>query len=199
MTKLYKYWWLVAVRGLLTIGFGLTILLSPIMTISTLVILFGLFALVTGSILAMTGYFHRAKGEHAEVHMVMGILSCVIGIIALIFSTIEPGTFIYLIAIQAFIYGFLEVANVVWSRKDIENPVLYTFSGFISLIFGIVILRSFGIEVEAIRPLLSFYIISLGAIVTGLAFHLYGIHQVNQIIVDTPQPLASHDTTPAGL
>lgn len=197
MEKLYKYWWLVAVRGVSTIGFGIAILLSPTLTTSTLVILFGLFALVTGSILAITGYLNRAEGERTEVQMVMGALSAVIGIISLIFSTIEPRTFIYLVAIQAFIYGFLEVANVIWSRKEIENPILYTFSGLISLIFGVVILRSFGIDVESIRPLLSFYIISLGAIVTGLAYHLYSIQKVNLVIIDVPLPLSSHDSTPA--
>lgn len=197
MEKLYKYWWLVGVRGVLTMGFGIAILLSPILTISTLVIIFGLFVLVTGSILAITGFLNRAKGEYSEVHMVMGVLSCVIGIIALIFSTLEPTTFIYLIAIQAFIYGFLEVANVVWSRKDIENPALYTLGGFISLIFGVVILRSFGIGVESIRPLLSFYIISLGTVVLGLAFHLYSIQQANQTIDDLPQSVVSYDKNPA--
>jgi len=63
------------------------------------------------------------------------------------------------------------VAVIIWSRKNIENPALYTLGGFISLIFGIVI-NSFGLGAEMIRPLLSFYLTSLGVVVTGLAFHL---------------------------
>lgn len=170
--KVSQNWWIVALRGILSIIFGVVILESSDLSISTLVLLFGLFALTGGVILAINAYYNRDSKGHWEVSMLLGILNGIIGIIALIFSDFAVDVFIYLIAIQAFTYGFLEVANVIWSRKDIENPILLSLGGLISLVFGLVVLRSFVITTDTITPLLSFYLITLGAVVLAVALTL---------------------------
>ncbi|GAB5494796.1 MAG: hypothetical protein Phog2KO_50110 [Phototrophicaceae bacterium] len=179
--KLAQNWWIASLRGFITLLFGVAILEAPDLNIANLVVIFGLFALTSGVILVINAYYNRDSRGHWEVNAVLGILNGVIGIIALIFSDFAADAFIYLIAIQAFTYGFLEVANVVWARKELVNPLLLSLSGLISLVFGVVVLRSFIITTDTITPLLSFYLISVGTVVLAVA--IYSRTPNNEIIL----------------
>src|SRR6266536_3142132 len=57
-----RYWWVVALRGLAALAFGLLALFSPAMTLAVLVLFFGAYALADGVLAIWTAL--RGETEH---------------------------------------------------------------------------------------------------------------------------------------
>jgi uncharacterized membrane protein HdeD (DUF308 family) len=58
---LTRHWWMVALRGVLAVLFGLATFLWPALSLAALVLLFGAYALVDGVVAVVLGI--RAHGE----------------------------------------------------------------------------------------------------------------------------------------
>ena len=95
-------------RGIAAIAFGIIALVWPKPTLLVLVIVFGIFAIISGIAVVATALQNR------EVHgwgvfLFEGILWLLVGVVALIWPGITALAFLYLIAAWAIITGILEL------------------------------------------------------------------------------------------
>ena len=72
--SLSQNWWLVVLRGVLAIVFGVSAILWPGITWLTLILLFGVYAIVDGSIAIWTGLSRTKESSRWWTFLLEGLL-----------------------------------------------------------------------------------------------------------------------------
>src|SRR4030081_2234211 len=133
-------WWLVALRGLAAVIFGVLAFAWPGITLLTLIWLFGAFALVNG-ILSLVLTTKAPKGYPRFGSLILGGL---LGILAGLLTFVMPGItalgLLILIAVWALVTGILEIVAAIKLRKTITGEWMLILAGLASVAFGILLI-----------------------------------------------------------
>src|SRR5581483_5058212 len=112
-------WWLLAIRGLAAILFGILAFTWPGLTLLTLVFLFGFYVSING-VLALTVAFKAPMGHKKSSALIFeGILSMIVGFIAFLVPGITALSLLILIAAWAIVTGVFEIVAAIRLRKTI--------------------------------------------------------------------------------
>ena len=171
---LARNWWALALRGLMAILFGLLTFFLPGITLVTLVLLFGVYALVDGIFNVIA--FFRVRSHHWAL-LIEGLLGIVAGILTFAWPAITAIVLLYLIAFWAIFTGIFEVIAGISLRKIITNEWLLLVIGVLSFLFGMLILFAPGVGALAIVLWIGAYAFIFGVFLLALAFRLRGHHQ----------------------
>jgi uncharacterized membrane protein HdeD (DUF308 family) len=170
-----KFWWTFVVRGFVAVLFGLVVLLWPALSLGVLVFSFGIFALLQGILSAVPGV--SKIGGRIYFLLIEGV----VGILAGVFSFLGPGigrmlwpevatrTLLVFIAFWALLSGIAEVIGSFRLPGEIKGKWLYTLSGFVCLLLGLVLLSR-----SALGALGNASAIGLSAIVFGFLWSFLG-------------------------
>jgi uncharacterized membrane protein HdeD (DUF308 family) len=164
-------WWALAVRGLVAVLFGLLTFFLPGITLVTLVLLFGAYALVDG-VFNVIAFFRVAS--HQWALLVEGVVGILAGLLTFAWPAITAFALLYLIAFWAILTGVLEIVADIRLRKTIANEWLLLLMGFLSLLFGLLILFAPGTGALAIVLWIGAYALVFGVFLLALAFRLRG-------------------------
>jgi uncharacterized membrane protein HdeD (DUF308 family) len=172
IAMLARNWWLLAIRGVAAILFGIGAFLWPGLTLTVLVLLFGAYALVDGIFAVIAAI--AARGERARWWMLIleGLAGIVIGVITFMYPA---ATFLVLysfIAAWAIITGILEIVAAIRLRKEIEGEWMLALGGVASLIFGILLLALPAVGMLTLIWLIGAYALVFGILLLMLAFRL---------------------------
>lgn len=170
--ELSRYWWMLALRGVFAIIFGVLALLMPGLALATLVLLFGAYSVVDGVGAIITGFNSRASNSHWWVTLLEGVAGVIIGILTFIWPGVTALTLLYLIAAWAIITGVFEIYAAIQLRKQIENELWLGLSGLLSIVFGIILIVSPGTGALAVITIIAAYAIIFGIVMIVLAFRL---------------------------
>ncbi len=167
-----RMWWLVLLRGLAAIVFGILAWANPGLTLITLVLFWGAYALVDGVAALIGGWQTKDSGKPMWQVVLVGI----VGIAAGIFTFVQPGVtavaLLILIAAWAIVNGVFEIAAAIRLRKEIENEWLLILSGVLSVVFGIFMIANPGAGAMAVLWLIGVFAIAYGALLVMLSFKL---------------------------
>ena len=161
-------------RGIAAIVFGVLTLVWPKLTILALVVLFGIFAIISG--IAVVAAALQNREEHGwGLLLFEGILWLLVGAVALVWPGVTALSFLYLLAVWAVITGILEMIAPLSFPMSGGRGVLMVLSGLISIIFGIVI------AVQPVSGLLAVtWLIGIYAIVFGI-LHLVAYFEARSV------------------
>jgi uncharacterized membrane protein HdeD (DUF308 family) len=167
---LLRSWWVLALRGVIAVAFGVLALMLPGITLLSFVALFAAFAIIGGAVWAIGAVQNRKSDEHWWVMLLAGLLSIGAGIIALIHPTLTALVLVLLIGANALVTGVLDLVVAVRLRKIIRGEVLLVLSGIASIVFGaIVFMYPLGAGALALVWIIAIYAIFTGAMMLGLA------------------------------
>lgn len=173
VSVLARNWWIVALRGVLGIIFGILALIWPGITLSVLVLLFGAYALIDGIFSVIEGVVRATqRQERWWVLVLEGLLGVAAGIATLIWPGITALILLYLIAAWAIITGVLEVIAAIRLRKEIEGEFWLALSGIASILFGVVLFLFPGTGALAVVWMIGIYGLVFGVLTLILAFRL---------------------------
>jgi uncharacterized membrane protein HdeD (DUF308 family) len=164
-------WWALALRGLVAVLFGLLTFFLPGITLVTLVLLFGAYALVDG-VFNVIGFFRVASRQWAL--LIEGAVGIIAGLLTLAWPAITAFALLYLIAFWAILTGVFEIVAGIRLRKTIANEWLLVAMGVLSLLFGLLILFAPGTGALAIILCIGAYALVFGIFLLALAFRLRG-------------------------
>ncbi len=171
-----KYWWVVLLRGILSILFGLAVWFFPGLTLATMVIVFGAYALVDGIATIFYSLSSRSTDKDWTGHLIEGILGVLFGVVVLTWpelATLTTGlTLVIVIAVWAVVTGIMQIVAAIRLRKEIDNEFWLGLSGLISVIFGLYIFRFPVGGALAIAWLIGIYAVAFGVMFIMLAFRL---------------------------
>lgn len=130
-------WWMLALRGVAAIVFGILAVSWPDITIGVLVTFFGAYAFVDGvfSIGAAFGGDTRDRW----LYVLRGISGIIVASIALVWPGLTALGLLYFIASWAIVTGVMEIVAAIQFRDAISGEALFIISGALSIIFGTVL------------------------------------------------------------
>jgi len=162
-----RHWWVLLLRGIIGILFGIVALTLPGLTLATLVILYGIFALVDGIVTLWIGGGSKEWGL-----MFAGILGVLAGLCALVYPGITLLVLYYIIAIWAIIRGVFEIAAAIRLRHETRHEWLLIISGVFSILLGVIFLANPLVGLMTIIWLVGIYAILFGGMMIGWAFRV---------------------------
>lgn len=172
LETLARNWWVVALRGVVALLFGLLALIWPSITVLVLVTLFGAYALVDGVFALGTAIFGRGAIGSRGWLVVGGIAGIAIGILTFVWPGSTALVLLWLIAAWAVITGVLEIVAAVQLRREIRGEWMFILSGALSVLFGILLMVWPATGALAVIVLIGLYAIVFGVVLIGLGLRL---------------------------
>src|SRR4029453_13475079 len=118
---LSRFWWMTLVRGVLWILVGLVILAQPGISLLTLTLTFGIFAMADGIGCVVNAVGGRDEHEHWWMLLLCGIAGVLVGIVTFISPQATALVLLFYVAIWALATGFLQIVAAVRLRREIEG------------------------------------------------------------------------------
>ena len=169
-TILFRNWWVLLLRGLIAIAFGLLVWFQPGISLAALVLLFGAYVMADGILGVWTAIAGRAEHEHWWLLLLEGLLGIGVGILTFFAPGITALALLFYIAIWAVATGVLEIAAAIRLRKEIGGEWLLILSGLASVVFGALLVVSPAAGALAVLWLIAAYAIVFGVLLVILAF-----------------------------
>jgi uncharacterized membrane protein HdeD (DUF308 family) len=172
VNQLAREWWLVALRGVLSIAFGILAFVWPGITLLVLVLFFGAYLLVDGVVALIAAIRFRHDRERWPMLLLEAILGIVIGVVSLIQPAIVALAWLYTIAAWAIVTGVLEIVFAIRVRRLIQGEMWVGLMGVLSIVLGIALAASPGAGLLAWVWLVGAYAIIFGVFLIGFAIRL---------------------------
>ena len=183
---LSQNWWLVALRGVLAILFGIAAFVWPGITLLTLVLFFGVYAIVDGVIAIVTGLSRTRETPRWWMFLLEGLLNIGAGIVALLMPDLATLVLIYILASWAVITGILEIVAAVRLRHEITNEWFLALGGVLSIGLGILLFLQ-----PAAGSLAIIWTIGAYAVLFGILLVILGIRLRTWGVEESRGPVAS--------
>jgi uncharacterized membrane protein HdeD (DUF308 family) len=165
-------WWLLLLRGILALIFGLLCVAYPGVTLIVMTMMFGAYALLDG-IFALASSITLAPGRPQWWSTIFeGIAGIIFGLIILVWPGISAFGLLYLIGVWAIITGIFEITAAIRLRQHFTNEWLLIVGGVASLVFGLLILVVPRAGVLAVVWWIGTYAIFFGMVYIALALRL---------------------------
>jgi len=167
---LSRNWWVLLLRGLAAIAFGILAWFLPGISLATLVLLFGAYALADGILGTWTAVAGRKEHEDWWVLLLWGLVGVGVGIVTFLAPGITALALLFYIAVWAIATGVLQIVAAIRLRKEIEGEWWLVFAGLASVIFGVLLMVKPGAGALALLWLTATYAVIFGVFLVILAF-----------------------------
>lgn len=159
----HQYWWMILLRGILAVLFGLLATLWPGLTTLVLVYLFGTFALLDGVLAIVVSLQARSHDSRWWVLLLEGVAGVLIALLAYVSPVITALVLLYLISAWAIITGIIELIAAFSIRHASDLEWTLAIAGILSLMLGVLLI------LQPINGLLTLvWMIGLYALFAGI-------------------------------
>ena len=167
-----KTWWLLLLRGIAGIIFGVLAFIWPGLTLLTLVIFYGAYALVDGVIALIAAFSGGAKPAPTWWLVVVGLAGIAAGILTFLWPGVTAFVLIVFIGAWSIVRGIFEIIGAIKLRKEIDHEWWLILAGALSVIFGILVLAMPGAGALALVWIIGAYSLAAGILLVGLSLRL---------------------------
>lgn len=175
---LTRNWWLVALRGVLAVIFGLVTLVWPDLTLLALIFLWGFYALVDGISSIALG---AAVPGHRWSNILIGVVGVLAGLVAIMLPGETAVVLLVIIAIWAIVAGVVQVVAGIALRRAMAHAWFLIVTGALTLVLGVVLLFEPGAGALALVTTIAIFAVIWGISLIMMAFRLRGLrHRVVQ-------------------
>jgi uncharacterized membrane protein HdeD (DUF308 family) len=164
-------WWVVALRGVLAILFGIAAFAMPAATMLALVLFFAAYSLLDGILGVVLAIRGARKGERWGWLLVNGLFGIAVGIAAALWPGLTVLTFVLIIAAWALISGGLMLAAAI-GLKVSHGRWLLVFGAIVSVLYGVLLFVSPLIGALVLTWWIGAQALVFGVILIVLAFKL---------------------------
>lgn len=168
---LAKNWWMLLLRGIAAIIFGVLALAWPGMTLLTLILFYGAFALADGVLAIIAAITGGAPAPRWWLAIV-GLLGISAGLLTFLMPGLTALVLLFFIAGWAIATGVFQIIGAIKLRKEIDNEWLLILSGIISVLFGVAMMAAPGAGALALVWVIGIYAVIIGVLFVALAFRL---------------------------
>jgi len=164
-------WWVVALRAAAAGLFGLLALLTPSLTLSLLVSMFGLWALVDGG-LTLLAASAPGRDDRARLLLVDGGIGTGAGVLVLLWPEITVLVLLLLAATRAIGTGIAQGLYALRSRRVGQGDLLLDAAAASSVVVGALLLLLPSVAMRGTLWLLALHALVFGALLATLALRL---------------------------
>jgi len=170
---LARNWWLILLRGVCAILFGVLAFIWPGITLLTLALLYGIFALIEGALALAAAIMGGAPAPRWWL-AVVGLLGIAVGILTIIMPGMTAFILVLFIAAWAIVSGIMQIVGAIRLRKEIDNEWMLVAVGVISVAFGVLVALQPMLGALSLVFVIGAYAIIYGVALVALAFRLRG-------------------------
>jgi uncharacterized membrane protein HdeD (DUF308 family) len=170
LQSVLKNWWLLTLKGVLLIIFGIIAFMNPGVTFTILLTWFAAFLFIDG-VLSLISVFSNWKGtEDKWLFVLDGLVNILLGI--LIFRAPAAYTLIavFFMGFWSIYSGISRIAIAIQLRKEITGEGWLALSGVLGVLFGIIIIFNPAIGVGTFMYMLAFFALAIGVLLVLLSF-----------------------------
>jgi uncharacterized membrane protein HdeD (DUF308 family) len=165
-----EHWWVVLLRGVLAILFGVLAYSWPGLTALILVTIWGAYALIDGIVGVVAGI----RGKWGSL-VVIGLIGIAAGIVAFLWPGLTAITLLWVIAFWAIVAGVLQIAAAIRLRKEVQGEWLWILSGILTVALGVLFFLYPGAGILSVTWLVAALAIVWGILLVMLSFKLKGM------------------------
>lgn len=176
LTSMFNHWWMLVVRGLISILFALLAFTLPALTFATLVLILGVFILLDGLITIVLAIRTRAdRGE--GIVLLEGLLGIGLGLAMLLYPNVTAGLLVMFVALWCLVTGIFEISTAIRLREEIDNEWMLGLAGLISIALGVLMLVRPDAGAKSIAWWIGLYALFFGVLLVALGFKLRRVQQ----------------------
>jgi uncharacterized membrane protein HdeD (DUF308 family) len=164
---LSKMWWAVLLRGLCGIAFGILAFTMPGLTLATLVMLFGVAAIVGGAFEMIGAISAKSQSDDWWIWLLQGAVGVIVGVLTFRIPGVTTLVLMFFISVWAFATGVLQIIAAIRLRKEIKGEGWLMVSGLASIALAIILMAN-----PAAGALGLIYYIGAVALITGIVMTL---------------------------
>ena len=138
-----------ALRGVAAIAFGIATLVWPDVTLWALVVLFGAYALIDGTVALATAISDRYLYHRGWVALI-GVGGIIAGVMTFVWPGITTLALLFVIAAWSLVNGFSLIALAVSERKRVTGEWAVALTGILAVLLGVVLMITPGAGALAI-------------------------------------------------
>ena len=169
---LTRYWWAFIVRGILAIVLGVVAFVWPGITITALIIVFGIYAFIDGVFLLVKAIAGWKARDDRWLLLFEGLLGIGIGVITFFAPGVTAIVLLFYIAAWSLTTGILEIVGAIRLRKEIKGEVWWILSGIVSILFALLLMIFPGAGILGLVWLLGVYAIVFGVLLIALGIRI---------------------------
>lgn len=174
LRSLTRYWWVLVLRGLVSVLFAGFAFLNPHAAFATLVLALGLFLLVDGATALYLGLRMRDKDPDWWMVLLEGVLGVALGVLTFINPDITAAGVILFVALWCLVTGVFEISTAIRLRKEIDNEWLLGIAGGLSVAIGLLMLFNPTAGALSITLWIGIYALLFGLLLLGLGLRVRG-------------------------
>lgn len=165
-------WWLLLIRGIFAVIFGIIALVWPGVTVWALVVVFGVYAIVDGIVEAVRSVQARKVVSGWVWWLLAGLVSVAAGVVALVWPAATALVVLYVIGFWAILVGILEVVAAFQVRSAGGQWGWTLLAGILAVIFGLLLIIFPGSGILSLVWLLGTFAIVFGVLFVIGAFQV---------------------------
>ncbi len=169
--NLARNWWIMAVRGLLAIAFGIVAFVWPGVTMLALVLVFAAYALIDGVLSIVLAVRGARQGERWGMLLLGGILSIAASIASVLWPGLTVVVFVLILAFWAVFTGAVVIAAALDVRVD-HGRWWLGLAGLASVVYGILLFVAPLLGAVVLTWWVGAHALVLGATMVVMAFRL---------------------------
>jgi uncharacterized membrane protein HdeD (DUF308 family) len=181
---LLRSWWMPALRGVVTVAFGLLALLCPDSAVVWLAALFAAYAVLGGAVWTAGALHNRRADARWRMPFMLGLLGIGAGVLVLAHPVPTALVLVLLIAAHALATGLLDMVAALRLRKFIRGEWLFAYSALASIVFGITVSIAPDTGALVFGPLVGMYALSSGVALLALALRVRAWAEQNLAAAD---------------
>ncbi len=157
-------WWVLLLRGLISIIFGAIVLGHPALTLKLLVFFFCMYVLATGLVALWLGISQRKQNKRWWITVLEGLAGIIVGLIIWFWPAISGLMLLYVIAAWAVVTGMVQLYSAIVFGKQVVNSFWVGLSGLLSIFFGCFIVAHPAEGALALTWVIGFYALIFGVL-----------------------------------
>lgn len=169
---LCQRWWMLLLRGVAFILLGIMAIVWPQITLYSLMIVYGAFALADGLAGIAIGLGGAGQGRIWWPMVLLGLLALAAGVTAIAYPGLTAVVLLWIIAVSAIVRGVLEIVAAIALRKELDDEWVLALSGVLSLCFGGLLLARPAEGALALVLLIGAWMLALGIMAVALSLRL---------------------------
>ncbi len=172
---LARNWWLIALRGVVAILFGIVAFAAPGAFVLSLVLLFAAYTLVDGAFAIVGAVRAAQRHERWGFLLLEGLVDIIVAVAAVLVPGAAVWAFVLLLAAWALVTGGLMIAAAFRLHLHYGRWWL-GLGGLVSILFGIALALEPGMSALVLTWWIGAYTIAFGVLLLILAFQLRSRH-----------------------
>jgi uncharacterized membrane protein HdeD (DUF308 family) len=170
LQTILKNWWVLTLKGVLLVIFGIIAFMNPGVTFAILLTWFSAFLIIDGILSLVTVASNWKIQEDKWLFVLEGVVNILLGV--LIFRAPAAYTLVavFFMGFWSIFSGISRIAMAIQLRKEITGEGWLALSGVLGVVFGIIIISNPAIGVATFMYMLAFFAIAVGVLLMLLSF-----------------------------